>query len=45
MNRAAGVAGLEPAFEMLEDYVGKGTGAGREPTRPGDEVGVVAYIE
>jgi len=26
MIRAAGVTGLEPAFEMLEGYVGEGTG-------------------
>ena len=28
MIRAAGVEGLEPAFELLESYVGKGTDDG-----------------
>jgi hypothetical protein len=28
MIRAAGVAGLEPAFELLEGYVGEETGVG-----------------
>ena len=28
MIRATGVAGLEPAFELVEGYVGEGTGVG-----------------
>jgi hypothetical protein len=28
MIRAAGVTGLEPAFELLEDYLGEGTDVG-----------------